>query len=179
MRQAAGLKPQDIVVLLKILIWQSRSWRQVDLAEEVGLSQTEVSFALNRLARSGLLDASKKRPMKLALTEFLIHGLRYVYPPELGGMGRGMATAYSHGSLAKRLVVSEGDRVVWPDPQGDVRGQILQPLYPTVTSAARKDPELHEWLALIDTVRIGPVRARNLAVERIRGKIKRTAGAAA
>ncbi|MCC7440659.1 MAG: hypothetical protein IT285_03435 [Bdellovibrionales bacterium] len=162
-------------MLLKILLWQSRSWRQVDLAEELGLSQTEVNFAIHRLARSGLLDASKKRPMKLALAEFLIHGLRYVYPAELGGMGRGVVTAHSHDSLARNLVVGEGDRIVWPDPQGDARGQMLEPLYPSVPFAARKDAELHEWLALIDAVRIGSVRARNLAAERIRDKIRKAA----
>lgn len=175
MRQASSLKPQDILVLLKVLLWQDRKWRQLDLATELGLSQTEVNFALSRLVKSRLLDESKRKPQKLSLKEFLIHGLRYVYPGDLGPSGRGVATAQSHASLSKRLVAEQDHQFVWLDPDGQLRGQSLVPLYPSVPFAAKKDPELHEWLALIDALRIGSVRVQKLAAERISRKIDATA----
>ena len=171
MRQMVGMKPQDIVVLLKVLMWREKQWRQIDLAQELGLSQTEINFSLNRLVKSGLLAEDKREPYKLALTEFLIHGLRYVYPAELGPAGRGIATAQSHESLAKKLIVSDEQKVVWADPEGDIRGQTIEPLYTSVPFAAKKDPGLHEWLALIDAIRIGSARVRNLAVEKIQKKL--------
>lgn len=172
MRAYEGMKPQDIVVLLKILLWQDRKWRQLDLAMELGMSQTEINFALNRLVQSGLLVENKRQPMKRALAEFLIHGLKYVYPGKLGALGRGTVTAQSHESLGKRLAGSDDEKIVWPDPEGKDRGQVLAPLYPSVPFAARKDPELHEWLALIDAVRIGSVRVQKVTVDRITKKIE-------
>jgi hypothetical protein len=169
------MKPQDIIVLLKILLWQDRKWRQLDLAAELGMSQTEINFSLNRLVRSGLLDPSKRHPMKRALGEFLIHGLRYVYPADLGPIGRGMATAHFHGYLAGKLVTGEDQKVVWPDPEGQERGQFLEPLYPSVPFAAKKDPELREWLALVDALRIGSARVQKLAADRIMKKIEAAA----
>ena len=165
------MKPQDILVILKILLWQNRKWRQIDLALELGLSQTEVNFALHRLAKSGLLDVSLRQPMKRALAEFLIHGLRYVFPAELGPMGRGTRTAHSHEALARKLMTNDEFKIVWPDPEGQERGQLLEPLYPSVPFAAKRDPELHEWLALLDALRIGPVRVQKIAMDRINKKI--------
>ena len=163
------MKPQDILVLLKILLWKDRPWRQVDLAEELGLSQTEINFSLNRLVKSGLLDSTKRRPHRLAMAEFLLHGLRYVFPAELGRVGRGMSTAHSHGSMVKRIITEE--KFVWPDPDGQQRGQFLEPLYPSVPFAAKNDPDLYEWLALIDAIRIGSSRVQILASKRISEKM--------
>ena len=172
MRQSAGMKPQDIVILLKILLWKDRKWRQLDLAAELGMSQTEINFALNRLVKSGLLDVAKLQPMKRAMADFLIHGLRYVYPAELGPLGRGMATAHSHDSLAKKLMTSDEHKVVWSDPEGKERGQLVEPLYPSVPFAAKKDPELYEWLALIDAIRIGSARVQKIAVDKLTKKLE-------
>ncbi len=166
------MKPQDIVILLKILLWQDRKWRQLDMAMELGMSQTEINFALSRLVKSGLLDSTKHKPMKRALVEFLIHGLKYVYPAELGPLGRGMATAHSHDSLLKKLMTDDDHKIVWADPEGKERGQQLEPLYPSVPFAAKKDPELYEWLALIDAIRIGTTRVQKIAIARITKKIE-------
>ncbi|MCM0605934.1 MAG: hypothetical protein KA715_07565 [Xanthomonadaceae bacterium] len=169
------MKPQDIVVLLKILLWQDRKWTQHDLANDLGISQTEINFSLSRLVKSGLLDEAKKHPFKHALAEFLIHGLKYIYPAELSGNGRGMATAQTYSLLAKKLISAEDNQVVWPDPEGKDRGQHLEPLYPSVPFAAKKDPELHEWLALIDAIRIGSVRVQKFAIDRIHKKLNEAA----
>lgn len=48
---------------------------------------------------------------------------------------------------------SVGD--VWPYAEGNIRGQEIEPLYPSVPKAVKKDPALHELLALVDGIRVG------------------------
>jgi hypothetical protein len=52
---------------------------------------------------------------------------------------------------------------VWPDPDGEVRGGSFEPLHKAVPHAARKDPRLYELLALVDALRDGRARERQLA----------------
>src|SRR5438874_854673 len=104
MREYHNLRPQDILVLLKLLASRGREWRQVDLAHELGMSQFEISAALSRSEYAGFLDQAKKRLNKSALEEFLLHGLKYVYPAKPGPICRGMATSHSASPLAKKIV---------------------------------------------------------------------------
>ena len=163
-----GIKPQDILVLLKLVVSEDRQWRLVDLAQELGLSQSEVSMALERAKHSRFLDDSKRKILKSALGEFLIHGLKYVYPASPGPICRGIPTSHSAAPLAGKIVSSEHDQYVWPHDEGTVRGQAIAPLYESAPEAARKDPQLHELLALIDAIRVGRARERALAIEEIK-----------
>ena len=61
--------------------------------------------------------------------------------------------------------------VVWADPEGKVRGEALEPLYPSVPRAARADEALYELLALVDAVRAGRARERELAVAALRKRL--------
>ncbi len=115
MRTQAGIKSQDILVLLKILTAKSPSWRQVDFAHELGMSQSEVAMALERARGARLIDESKRKLFRSAFIEFLIYGLKYVFPAEPGPLVRGMATAHSAPPLAKHIVAGESDNYVWPD----------------------------------------------------------------
>lgn len=171
MRVLQGIKPQDILVLLKLCLWRDREWRHVDLAAELGLSQTEVSFALERCRMSGFLDSAKKRVLRSALLEFLEHGLKYVYPVQPGSVGRGMPTAHSAPPLSKQIVSDADDQYVWPSADGKVRGQGIAPLYESVPIAAAKDPQLHELLALVDALRVGRARERAIALEELKSRI--------
>jgi hypothetical protein len=56
-------------------------------------------------------------------------------------------------------------QIVWSHPEGEVWGEGLEPLYPSIIEAARRDPKLHEYLALVDALRIGRARERKLAIE--------------
>lgn len=171
MRVLQGIKPQDVLVLLKLCLWQEREWRHVDLSLELGLSQTEVSFALERCRVSGFLDQAKKRVNRSALLEFLAHGLKYVYPVQPGALCRGMPTAHSAPPLSKRIVSDEHDQYVWPSGAGTMRGQAIEPLYASVPLAAGKDPQLHELLALVDALRVGRARERSLAAGELEKRI--------
>jgi len=44
--------------------------------------------------RARLLDVRRQAVHRSALTKFLIHGLKYAYPPQRGGLTRGIPTGY-------------------------------------------------------------------------------------
>ena len=69
-------------------------------------------------------------------------------------------------------IVSDDLPPVWPDFEGDVRGETLRPLHPMVPKAARGDRELHELLALVDVRRIGRARELKLAEHHLRRRLK-------
>jgi hypothetical protein len=171
MRQSPSLKPQDVVIVLKIIAKGDRPWKQLDIAKELGLSQGEVTFALDRLLLSGLINHTKRTPQRLAIAEFLIHGLKYIFPAKPGAISRGIPTAHSCGPLAKKIVSSEEDQYVWPDEDGTVRGQSIQPLYETVPKAVKNDEEFHILLALVDAIRIGRARDKVIATNELRKRI--------
>ena len=74
-----NMKPQDIVLLLKIVGLNNDSWNQSTVAVELGISQAEISESVARSKNSGLLDSKGKVVMKYALAEFLQYGIKYVF----------------------------------------------------------------------------------------------------
>ena len=171
MRIIAVLKPQDIVALLKVHSWQSSDWTYGGLASSLGMSASEVHAALKRCEVSGLYNGDNRRISKHALLEFLVHGLKYVFPVQPGPISRGLPTAHSAEPLKSLLVVDPSDAYVWPDPTGKVRGQSIEPLYRSVPLAAKNDPELYVLLSLTDALRVGRVREQRLATRELEQRI--------
>ena len=168
MRSLSHLKPQDILVLLKILTWEGRAkWMGIELARELGLSPFDISVGLERSRHAGLLDPSKRKVIKSALLEFLVHGLKYVYPAQPGAFCRGVPTAHSAPPLAAKIVAGEHDSFVWPTEDGNRRGQTIPPLCKSAPRAAQKDPVLYELLALVDAIRVGRAREREMAIREL------------
>jgi hypothetical protein len=62
---------------------------------------------------------------------------------------------------------------VWSDAEGDVRGATLEPLNKAVPKASRRDPLVHETLALIDALGDGRVRERQLAEKELSARLRR------
>lgn len=171
MRPFNGIKPQDIAVLLKLVALGEKRWRHVDLAAALGLSQAEISFSLNRCRTVGFLDSTKKKVMKAALLEFLVHGLKYVFPARPGPVARGLPTAHSAAPLAGKIVARADDMHVWPYENGKTRGQSIDPLYGKAPQAAEKDRELYELLALVDAIRAGRAREQALAIKELEARL--------
>ncbi len=159
------LKPQDIVLLLKIVSDKNPGWNQKPVAEALGLSQSEVSEAVSRCKYAGLLAADGKTVMKTALFEFLKFGLRYVFPQHPGAVVRGVPTSHSAEPLKEEIQSNEV--YVWPYGKGNIRGHSILPLYPSVPEAALKDSKLHEFLALTDALRVGRAREREIAIKEL------------
>ena len=162
MKKHSGMRPLDIVVLLKIIALEKTPWLKKDLANWLQLSASEVSESLNRSEIAGLVDATHRTVLRRALLEFLQFGLRYVFPQRPGALVAGMPTAHSAPVLAD-LFVTTSDVYVWPDAFGTVRGQAVEPLYTTVPQACKQDPALYDLLALIDVLRVGRAREITLA----------------
>jgi predicted transcriptional regulator len=169
MKKHNGMRPHDVVILLKIASKGSDEWLMKDLAYEVKISASEVSESFNRSVYAGLLSADKKRLMRTALLEFLEHGLKYVYPQQPGPLVRGMATAFSAEPLLNDIQANE--QVVWPYAEGNIRGQAIEPLHPNVPSACMEDKNLYELLALIDALRIGRKREKQIAMEELKKRL--------
>lgn len=163
MKQHNGMRPHDIAILLKIVAMGKQAWLNKDLANELYISQSEISESLNRSYIAGLIDPSKRKVFKNALLDFLQHGFKYVYPLQPGAIQRGIPTAHSAPVLNKFFTSEEV--FVWPYEKGEARGQIIQPLYPGVPKAILIDPVLYDLLAICDVIRIGRSREIKIAME--------------
>jgi len=60
---------------------------------------------------------------------------------------------------------------VWPDPDGEARGSSFTPLYKSVPGAARADPALYELLVLVDAIRGGRARERDIAIRELQQRL--------
>jgi len=164
------LKQQDVLVLLRILDAAPAERAFPKLAEAVGISASEAHAAVKRAAKSGLLDEEARAVRKAAFCEFLVHGLRYVFPAEWRGVTRGIPTSHAAPPLLAAFAQSDLPPV-WPDPAGTARGEGLAPLYKSAPRAALRDARLYEWLALVDAVRAGRARERKLAIQEIERRL--------
>jgi len=160
------MKPQDIVVLLKKMTKQGQSLSCRGLAEALGMSVSNVSESLERSKKAQLLDRKKQRVNVVALQEFLIHGIAYVFPVAFGRVVRGVPTLTS-ASPIKELIANNSEHYVWHYAKGTVRGQQLEPLYPSVPEAALRDDELYQLLVIVDALRIGRAREKEVAIEEL------------
>ena len=171
MRKHNGMRPQDILVLLKITTLGEQPWRYGDLSQALHISQSEVAEALHRSLQARLVDASKRKVFRTSFLEFLTHGLKYVFPAQPGALIKGIPTAHSAPPL-RDIIVSGEEAYVWPSAQGSLRGQAVTPLYPRAVEAAQADSRLYELLTLIDAIRVGRAREYKLAVDELTKRIK-------
>lgn len=118
------------------------------------------------IRNASVLLPDKRKVNRSALLEFLRHGARYVFPPIRGPAVRGVPTAWSVPGLMEQLSSSSSSvSVVWPDPDGKVRGESIMPLYDGAVAAGRRDNRLYRVLALVDALRVGGARERRVAGE--------------
>lgn len=168
----AVLKPQDVLTTLRVALAEADGTpTYAILAADLGLSASEAHASVQRAQTSGLLtrEFGDLRPNRTALIELVVHGLKYVFPPTFGAVTTGMPTAGSAPPLAEEFGAEDDLQIVWPDPAGRARGLALCPLYPTVPLAAARSPRLYEALALIDAIRAGASREREMAIQRLPG----------
>jgi len=161
MRKFNGLRPQDIVLLLKLVAnWPQRQWQGKDLAYALALSTSEISDSLARCRFSRLLAADPQylEVQRQGLLELLLHGLPYLFAVHPGPQARGMVTGASAPPLSQTFGVEPA--YVWPTAEGELWGTAVEPLYAGVPTAARRDARLHELLALVDALRLGRPRER-------------------
>ena len=106
--------------------------------------------------------------MRQGLMEFLQYGIRYVFPQQPGPIVRGIPTAHS---MSLNQEIESNEAYVWPSGTGQVRGHSIIPLYTSVVKAVQHDQPLYELLALVDALRVGRSRERNLAIKFLKQRI--------
>ena len=169
MKQNKGMRPQDIVILLKISALGNRKWLMKDIANELFISASEVTESLNRSVYAGLIAPDKQQIMKMALLDFLRYGLKYVYPQKTGSMVRGLPTAYSAAPL--NALIESDTALVLPYAKGEVKGLALEPLIPSLPEACQLDAALYELVALTDALRVGKAREQELAYNELKKRL--------
>lgn len=167
--QYGMLKSQDCIILLKHLAHPGQPMPQRQLAMELKISLSEVNAGIKRLLVSGLMmqtSGHKVVANTTASKDFLIYGLKYVFAGKLGEYTVGMPTAVAAPIFADKIALGSDPLPVWPDAFGDMRGVALEPLYPSIPKALREYPDqnLYDLLVLVDAIRIGRARERNLAI---------------
>lgn len=174
------MRSQDIYILLKLVCLQqhelSRSHARAELREHysvrglsaaLGISKTEVNASIRRSIDANMAIRDRKsgypRVNKKALLDFVIHGLKYVFPAKPAEIVRGVPAAFSAPMLEGKILSMNDYIYVWPHAQGRKKGQSVKPLFKSVPKAALDDECLYEYLALADAIRIGGPREANLA----------------
>lgn len=180
------LKAHDIVVALK---YGTTACLQPDDIQDPGLktgkpvasrwyaaqlkiSQSEVVKSTARLISSRLIVKTAREiradrvqsPYQLVtrnMAEFLVHGVRYCFPPEKKGVVRGIPTGWSC-PLLKSEMVPPAIPMVWESGHGTVSGEGLIPLYAGMPFATERDEQLYRTLSLVEVLREG--KPRELAV---------------
>jgi hypothetical protein len=164
-----NMKPQDILVLLKIIALDNKEWQQLTLAQELNMSQSEISQSLQRSKYAQLVDFSGKKVNRIAFYEFLIHGISYVFPQKPAAIVRGIATAHSAAPINE--IINTSEVYVWPYAKGNTRGQAVLPLYSSAIEASLKDATLYEFMAMVDTLRVGSTREKEIAKVALKKRI--------
>lgn len=155
------IKGQDIVLLLH-LVGEPEIPSTQALADRLGLSAATTHRAIHSLQQAGLFDRARGRVPVASAEEFLVHGVKFVFPAARGGEARGVLAAWAAPPLDAE--VSDGGLPpVWPHAEGRSRGITLEPLHPTVPVLALESPPMWRRLALVDAIRAGDARIRRLA----------------
>lgn len=158
------LKPQDILVAIAGATLPGGD-SHAAFGARLGLSASQAHSAWRRLQLSRL--ASVDREINRAnLHEFMIHGMRFLYPMQTIGLVMGRPTGAAHPALLHDFPEPEV-RWVWPDGKGKSRGMGIAPFTKFVIVAAAND-DLYLALALVELLRGGSARERTMAAERLR-----------
>lgn len=171
------LKPQDTLLALKY--WSLRRSGQRsnvrEVAESIGISAGEVSKGAKRLIAAHLLVERKDGLFAEsgALLEWLCYGVRYAYPQESVGYGRGMATSWNC-PLLESEIVPPSPALVWSVPGGKIDGALIKPIHESIPLIAGRDQQLYRLFSLLEAIRGGKPRelaiARNLLYRMIKDK---------
>lgn len=166
------LKGQDVVVLLKLIGSDEKQPPVRNLASQLGFDLAGTHRAMRRLDEAGLYSAGRRRVIRASAEEFLIHAVKFSFPPRWESEGRGVPTSWGAEPLKAELAEPGGLPPVWPYSKGTVRGLAVEPLHSMAPQAALADPELWQRLALVDALRSNDsARVSQLAAKLLQERI--------
>ena len=164
------MKPQDVVILLKIISLNDIEWTQNSLAINLEISQSEISESIKRSKYAGLINTIDNKVNSRIFLDFIIYGLKVVFPQRPGAIVRGILTAHSSPFFQDKFLSEEN--YVWPYAKGNSRGQAIIPLYKTIPHVSQYDQALYELLVIVDIIRVGKIREKELAIDILKQKLK-------
>jgi hypothetical protein len=165
-----NLLPQDVLIMLKLAVLSGQEWTYSSIAYELGLSVSMVHSAVMRAKLAQLFNEHERRPRFRALEEFIIHGVKYAFVPDVGPLTRGIPTAFAAPVFRNEFGSFDDDMniYVWPHPSGGHRGMELSPLHKSVPKIVENDRALYDALAALDALRIGRAREQKYAEKTLR-----------
>lgn len=174
------IRSQDLVTALAIRL-VVRSWSYPALSDFTGLSISQSHMSCSRLREAGLLRQDPGEAWLVSaskLTEFLSHGVPYVFPGRIGEPTRGIPTAYAVDFVAKAFVSDQATPVVWPTMDGETKGSALDPLHPCQLRCIAKPggESIYRALVCVDLLRIGQARERTWAKDYLSDLLKHAGG---
>lgn len=173
MRQIA-LHPSDVAVALCLSVASASDVDDLgyrEIGERVRISHGEAHNAIKRLRVARLVAAHSHMVAKSFLVEFLLHGVRYAFPPMLGAPTRGVPTGPAAPLLGEGFS-GEAEMLVWPSAEGAARGASLVPLIPSAPDLPAHNPALYELLVIVDVLRVGRSRERRVAETLLRSRLR-------
>ncbi len=174
------LKSQDCLLLIKLLANPGKQWSQRALAKILHISLSEINGGVERLNNAGLLRINKKGdliPNIDAAQEFLISAVKFFFPVKLGEYTRGTPTSIAAPLFHDKIAVGDDPIPVWPDAMGEKRGVALMPIHSSTSKALRENPDqiFYEILVLVDAIRSGRARERNMAITLLKKRLRTNA----
>ena len=166
------LQSDDVLLLLKLAAHGDARASLRDLASELEIPKSSIALSMQRLKSFGLVkgEGQQRHVDRAELRKFLVHGVRWIAPGRIGEFVLGLPTAHAASPLKEKLR-GDDDPVVIPLAGGPVRGRRVSPVHPNAGKAAQRDPKLYRLLAIVDALRIGRARDREVAEAELRSAV--------
>jgi hypothetical protein len=171
MPKQRALKPIDVVVALQLTIKPGQLFAAI--SKEIGISVSETHAAVQRLDAASLLSPGGRSVVLGRFWDFLKFGVPCVYPIQIGPNAIGIPTGASAPTFGDSI--EDAESMVWPYAEGETLGVAIDPLYPRAPELAKRNPELYDRLAMLDSIRSGRGREYERAVELLAGRLGVTA----
>jgi hypothetical protein len=171
MPKQRALKPIDIVVALQLTIKPGQLF--ASLAAEIGISVSEAHASVQRLDAANLLSPGERRIVLSRFWDLLKFGVPCVYPIQLGPNAIGIPTGATAPVFSDSI--EDAEPMVWPYADGETLGVAVDPLYPRAPELAKRNPELYDRLAMLDSLRSGVGREFERAAQLLAGRLGLTA----
>lgn len=168
------MKSQDVVMMSLLRLHPQEKWTLEELSARLGQSVSQCHAARKRLREARLLSSDPARPWHVSaenFVEYMIHGVKYDFPPKFGAPVRGIPTAHSSAFVSEqfRNVGGDASKVVWPSANGSVIGRALDPLHSSQLHLCSQPgfEDVYKLLVCVDLLRMGQSRERAWAAKQI------------
>jgi len=162
------MQAQDLLILLFLQLEKTKTY-QKDIADRLMISRAGVSYSINRLIKLNLLSNDRERIMTQTILDFIKYAIHIVYPAHQGPRVKGVLTANLF-ELDGQII--SNDKYVWKSSSGKDIGQEISPLYHTAPLIVESEPALYQALQMIDIIRLGNSREKNLAYNKLVSLLK-------